>query len=122
MEKIKRTDGTYLTAKEVRQFKKDLKKASKPIEDYIKISELEGLLYPTIIGYVEIVKAEKKNDKIIFDLRFGKYMFEMNAEYPISKNYDKEDEIITGRFRTFLEWHVLKNIDEILEHDEEETE
>lgn len=122
MEKIKRKDGTYLTAKEVRQFKKELKNASIPIEDYIKISELEGVLYPTIIGYVEIVKAEKKDNKIFFDLRIGKYIFEKNAEYPISKNYDKEDEIITGRFMEFLDWHVLKNIDAILENDEDETE
>lgn len=60
MEKIKKKDGTYLTKKEMKELKKQVKKAGKQIEDFIDIDELEGILFPTIIGFVEIAKVERK--------------------------------------------------------------
>ncbi len=119
MEKIKKKDGTYLTKKEMKELKKQVKKAGKQIEDFIDIDELEGILFPTIIGFVEIAKVERKKDTLLFDLKFGDYIFEKNAEYPLSKEYDKETQLITGRFTSFLDWYILKNIDAIIENDKE---
>ena len=118
MEKIRKKDGTYLTRKEMKELQKQVKEASKPIEDFIDIDELEGLLFPTIIGFVELAKVERKKDTLLFDLKFGEFLFEKEAEYPLSKEYDKETKLITGRFMKFLDWHVLKNIDAIIENEE----
>lgn len=52
-------------------------------------------------------------------MKFGDYIFEKNAEYPLSKEYDKETQLITGRFTSFLDWYILKNIDAIIENDKE---
>lgn len=119
MEKIKKKDGTYLTRKEMKELKKQVKKAGKKIEDFIDIDELDGILFPTIIGFVEIAKVERKKDTLLFDLKYGDYLFEKDAEYPLSKEYDKETQLITGRFTRFLDWYILKNIDAIIENDKE---
>lgn len=119
MEKIKKKDGTCLTRKEMKELKKQVKKAGKKIEDFIDIDELDGILFPTIIGFVEIAKVERKKDTLLFDLKYGDYLFEKDAEYPLSKEYDKETQLITGRFTRFLDWYILKNIDAIIENDKE---
>jgi len=118
MEKIRKNDGTYLTRKEMKELQKQVKEASKPIEDFIDIDELEGILFPTIIGFVEIARVVRKKETLLFDLKFREYLFEKEAEYPLSKEYDKETKLVTGRFIRFLDWYVLKNIDAILEYDE----
>lgn len=110
---IRRKDGTLLTDEDIMRIQEEILNAGTPLKEYVKISKLEESFFPVTGGYVEIVKAIKKEKEIIFTLRTGNYIFEENAVYPMSKFLDKKDKVCTSRFLTFLEWHMLKNIDKI---------
>lgn len=105
---IRRKDGTLLTDDDITKLQEKIFKSGTPLKEYEKISNLEGSFFPVEGGYIEIVKALKKENEIIFTLRTGNYIFEKNVIYPMSK-------VFTYRFLTFLEWQALKNIDKILE-------
>lgn len=110
---IRRKDGA-ITDEDIMRIHEDVTKTATPLKEYEKISKLEGLFFSVIGGYVEIVKAIKNENEIIFTLRIGNCIIEEKAIYPISEILDKKDKVLTSRFLTFLEWHALKNIDKIL--------
>lgn len=116
MEKIRRTDGTVLTEEEIEKIRKEVENSGSPIGKYTKISELEGTFFPVVSGYVEIVKVTRTDTELIFQLRTGNFLFEKEAVYPLSKELDKKDKILSDRFMSFLEWYVFKNIDKIFEN------
>lgn len=115
MRRIKKTDGTFLTDEEMLQLQREISNASTPIGEYLKFDELEGILLPVLNGFVEIVKAEIKENEIIFELQTGNFLFESKAVYPLSKKLDKKRKISSSRLMAFLEWQVFKNIDKIIE-------
>lgn len=114
MKNFRRKDGTVLTDEELKKVTEEINESSKPIGEYLTISELEeGVILPTTMGYVEIFNTTKNKSEIIFDLRFYDYVFANKVIYPISKEADKKDRIFSPRFLALIEWETLKNIDSI---------
>lgn len=117
MREIRKKDGSLLTEKEIQEIRNEVIQNCNPLEKRMKFSKLEGMFIYIMSGFVEISKAEIKDNKIFFELKCGNYIFEENAIYPLSDFLDEKESILSTKFMTFLEWQVLKNIDKIAKKD-----